>query len=160
MIIAFFESLKHLGHIWPLTLTRVYVGWIFLSAGIKKFKGGWLDSSIVVETVNKWIAGGTTHPTYTHFLQDYVVPHWKVFSYVLVGGEILVGAFLILGFIVRPMTLLAIFFSFNFMLAGASESVAFNQLLIVINVTMFIIGAGRAVGLDYYFYKRVRGIWW
>ena len=160
MFISFFESFKYAGHLWPIAILRVYVGVFFLRAGIEKIHSGFLEGPMLQDILNKWIQASSSHPQYVDFLQHWVLPHWQVFSHVVVFGEIFVGMSFILGLMVRPAAIAAIFMNFNFMLAAGSEAQVINTVLIVVNLTLLLVSAGRCIGFDYYFYKRVRGIWW
>jgi thiosulfate dehydrogenase [quinone] large subunit len=160
MIISFFESFKYAGHMWPVAILRVYTGIFFLRAGLEKVHNGFLDAPILQGILNKWIQAGSGHPQYVEFLQHWVMPHWQVFSHLVVFGEIFVGISFILGFMVRPAAITAIFMNCNFILAAGVEAQVINALLIAINLTLLLLSAGRCIGFDYYFYKRVRGIWW
>ena len=160
MLISFFESFKYAGHLWPIAILRVYIGCFFLRAGIDKIHNGFLDSPALTEILNKWIQAGAAHPNYVSFLKNFVLPHWQVFSHLVVFGEVFVGLSFIVGFMVRPAALVAIFLNLNFMMAAGLEAQVINGILVCVNLTLLLISAGRCIGFDYYFYKRVRGIWW
>jgi thiosulfate dehydrogenase [quinone] large subunit len=160
MIISFFESFKYIGHLWPVSLLRIFVGSIFLRAGLEKIHNGFLQNPVLQDILAKWSLAGTNHPSYAIFLHDWVSPHWKLFSHLVAFGEIFVGLSFILGFMVRPAAVIAIFMNINFMLAAGMEAQVVNTILIVVNLTLLLLSAGRCIGMDYYFYKRVRGLWW
>jgi len=168
MFISFFESFKYLGHLWPIALLRIYIGYFFLLAGISKVEKNYLHSPALTDQIQSWIAAGPHDEKYVHFLQTWVLTHWQVFSYLVVTGEIMVGVAFILGFMVRPAALVAIFLNWNFLLAGipANRKFQFRKIatsaaaFIAINLMFFFISAGRCIGFDYYFFKKVRGFWW
>lgn len=160
MIISFFESFKYIGHLWPIALLRIYLGYFFINAGIDKIHNGFLSQPVLQGILQKWIELGIQHQSYVHFLQDWVSPHWRLFSYLVIFGEVFVGMSFILGFMVRPAALVAIFLNINFLLASGAPGLIVNKVFIAANLTLYLVSAGRCVGLDYYFYKRVRGIWW
>lgn len=160
MIISFFESFKYLGHIWPIALLRIYTGMFFFNAGMHKLKSGFLESPQLTDILKKWIESGVMDPGYAIFIQNHVLTHWKIVSSLVVFGEIGVGLAFIVGFMVRPAALAAILMNVNFLLAAGNPAATTNKLFIMINLTLFLVSAGRCVGLDYYFYKKIRGIWW
>jgi thiosulfate dehydrogenase [quinone] large subunit len=72
----------------------------------------------------------------------------------------LVGVSFILGFLVRPMGVLAIAMSLHAVVMNRGIAVDFSKTLLAVNVILVWLGAGRCLGFDYFFYKRNRGIWW
>lgn len=160
MLLSFFESFKYLGHIWPIALLRIFIGYIFLNAGLDKIQMNYLTEPILQETLYRWMSQGIDNSMYTKFLQYVVLNNWQVFSYLVTFGEIAVGLSFIIGFLVRPAALAAIFMNYNFMMAGGLEAQTVNQILIAVNLMLFSVSAGRSIGFDYYFFKKVRKIWW
>ncbi|MDZ4676040.1 MAG: DoxX family protein [Oligoflexia bacterium] len=159
MLIAFLESMKYMGHLWPIALLRIYIGYYFLSESLTKFKSDFLEQSFLQDILQRWWVEGMPPETVT-FIQSWILPHWQIFNYVVVIGQLLVGIAYIAGFVVRPAAILAILLNSCFIVAGASEYLLTNKLLIAMHLTFLFIGAGRCFGFDYYFYKRVRGLWW
>lgn len=160
MIISFFESFKYLGHIWPVALLRIFTGLFFFNAGLAKLKSGFLQQPHILDTLQKWIDSGAMDPGYILFVQRYVMGHWQIFSSLVVFGELAVGAAFVLGFMVRPAALGAILMNVNFLMAAGQQAAPVNKAFLMINITLFLVSAGRCAGFDYYFYKRIRGIWW
>lgn len=160
MIISFFESIKYLGHLWPVCILRIWTGFYFLNAGLGKWSGQFLSEPKLLAIVNSWIENPAMAQGYRGFLEHWVIPHWQVFSYAVVIGEIAVGVSFILGFMVRPAALGGLLMNINFLFAAGMSSAAINKVFIVIHLTLFLLSAGRCLGIDYYFYKRVRGFWW
>lgn len=160
MLISFFESFKYVGHLWPVALLRVYTGWFFLSAGIHKVEQQFLTSPVLQTTIEKWISNGAVVQHYAPFLQNLVLTHWQVFSYLVVTSEIAIGLCYIVGFMVRPAALVAIFLNLNILMAGGPEVAMINKIFIAISACLFLLAAGRCVGFDYYFFKKIRGFWW
>ncbi len=160
MFISFFESFKYLGHLWPIALLRIYFGYVFLQAGIYKIKHDFLTTPALQTILDGWVKAAPHQDSYTQFLQNWVIPHWQVFSYMVVSAEVLIGICYILGFFVRPAAIIAIILNLNILLAGGAEVAAVNQVFIAVNAALLMVGAGRCLGFDYHFYKRIRGIWW
>ena len=158
MFISFFESIKYVGHLWPIALLRIYVGYFFLTSGISKIENHFLTSAALQTTIQSWIQSGNANERYLVFLQHAVLTHWQLFSYLVVTAEMAVGLSFILGFMVRPAALVAVFLNLNFMLAGGPDA-QISKIFAALNASLFLIAAGRCFGFDYYFFKKIRGFW-
>lgn len=139
-------------------LLRLVPGYLFLSAGIGKLRGGWLEGPGLKDTLEAWLNRGGTYTWYEGFLTGTVIPNHETFSYLLVVGEIGVGILLLLGFLVRPASLLGMVMSLNFLLAKGQDLVGFSveSLLLVILVTALLVNPGRSLGIDGFLYERLR----
>ena len=160
MVVSFLESIKFVGHQYPVAFLRIYTGYYFLDQALTRWQGDFLKyprlSAIIMESLPQ-----TDLPNwYANFLQYVVVPHWEFFAYFITYCEFLIGFSLLLGFLVRPICLVGIFLMFNFVFAGQSIGVELQKTYLVLFIVLFWIGAGRCLGFDYYFYKRYRGMWW
>ncbi len=149
-----------MGHLWPIALLRIYVGYFFLQAGVHRIEEGVLRNPLIQGSLQNWMS---THPQDHHFFvifQNWLLTHWQLTSEALVMAQIMTGICFIIGFMVRPAALVAIFLSLDFMTAVGSEAASLNKILIALNAALFLVAAGRCYGFDYYFYKRIRGLWW
>lgn len=160
MIIAYLESIKYLGLMWPVALLRIFMGYYFLEEAIGRINSGFLTNPVLQEVLRKWCDGSHGVPAYEGFIENFVLPHWQVFSHLAVFGGMAVGLSYIFGLMVRPASLVAILLSVNFLMATGPDTLILNKILIAINVMFLLSSPGRCLGFDYYFYKRVRGIWW
>lgn len=160
MFISFFESIKHVGHIWPIALFRIFVGYSFIKFALEKLHGQWLEQPRLSEAIVQWANNPGAHGGVHRVLAEWVVPHWQTFSYIVVFGELAVGVSFIVGFMVRPAAMGAILGTLVCMLAMGLDSRAYNMIYLASVIMLFLVSAGRCVGFDYYFYKRVRGYWW
>ena len=144
-----------------LAALRIYLGLIFLIAVVPKFSGdfaprlsGFLSSVSLTQT----------HPFYRAFLTTTVMPHLRVFAWLVKGGELLVAVSLIAGLATRLGALVALALTLNYMFAkGAwfwfpsSNDGAFA----VLALALIIARAGRTCGLDSYLARRwPRGPLW
>ena len=160
MFQAYFESIKYVGHLLPISFLRIFLGYFYLDLAFKDWKffnlgsGGLAD--LFVEALNK------THlpPWYRLFLSEQVIMHWQVFAFILIGLQFAVGLSYVIGYVVRPISIMAIFVCLNYLLLSHSDQEIFYKLLIACHVLLAWVGAGRCLGLDYYFFKRRRGVWW
>ncbi len=115
---------------------------------------------MLTEILSGWAELPGTSPSYHSFLHDWVIPHWQLFAYILTFGEMAIGISYVIGFLVRPASLAAMILLINIMLGQGPESYTIGEIYFAANAMIFMVSAGRCVGFDYYFYKRVRGIWW
>ncbi len=160
MLIAFFESIKYIGHQWPVAFLRVFLGYYYFNEGLQKIKNDFLTSPKLAEMISDGLAINLASAWYQVFLDNIVVYHWKTFSHLIVLSEILVGVSFLVGYLVRPMAVLGVVLSIHYLLLFRLEYEPFYKLLIVSHMVLAWIGAGRCLGVDYFFYKRNRGILW
>jgi thiosulfate dehydrogenase [quinone] large subunit len=144
-------NLKEKTYLWYVALLRIYIGYYFLQQGIRKFqrdfpKGDWIGRQIGD------LATVELYPWYKKFLLDYVVPHHELFGYLVMVGEILVGAGLLIGLLTRLSAAGGLFLVINYMLgigmARGGASLAQQQTFIVSLIVIILSNAGRTLGLD------------
>lgn len=127
-----------------LTLVRLYVGWTFLSAGLKKLTGpkpfdatGFLQGAIQKAGGEKPIVQGW----YGDFLQNVALANVEVFNVLVPWGELLAGIGLILGTLTTFSALMCLLMNFSFLLAG---TISKNPNLILLG--FFLLAAGANAG--------------
>ncbi len=144
---------------------RVYVGWIWLSAGWEKFtnEGGvWVGENAGV-AVKGFLTGAlakTTgaHPDvsswYASFIESVALPHAKLFSFLVTYGEIAVGLGLIVGLTTGVAALFGMVMNWSYLFAG---TVSINPMLILLELPLLLAWrvAGH-LGLDRYLFRRLR----
>jgi len=145
----------------PVALTlllRLVPGYLFLTAGINKIQNGWLSGGGLRPTLEGFISSGQPFDWYRSFLQDTVLGNETTFAHLLVIGEVAVGGLLLIGFLVRPASLVGIFLCLNYLCAKGSALVGFNveSLFLVILATCLLVNPGRSLGVDGYLYDRLR----
>jgi thiosulfate dehydrogenase [quinone] large subunit len=126
---------------WFWLLVRVYVGWEWLKAGWGKLGNPVWTGNKAGTALSGFLQGALAktagaHPDvagwYGSFLQHTVLPHAATWSYVVVWGEILVGAALILGIFTGIAAFFGGFMNLNYLLAGTVSS----------NPVLFVLGMG------------------
>ena len=129
---------------------RLYVGWIWLQAGIEKVqspvwtgtKSGVALTGFVTGALQKTLG---LHPDvqgwYATFLKDFVLPNSSLFSYLVAYGEVLVGIALILGFLTGTAAFFGGFMNMSFLLAG---TVSTNPILFLFELLLIL--AWRVAG--------------
>lgn len=144
-------------------LLRVYVGFIWLSAGWEKWQNpAWVGESAgtaVSGFLNGALAKTTgEHPDvsawYASFVQHVALPHATLFSYLVTYGEMLVGLGLIVGLFTGVAAFFGMTMNFNYLFAGA---VSINPLLVLLQLPLVLAWrvAGH-LGLDRYFFRKIR----
>ncbi len=123
---------------WIWLMLRLYLGWAWLSSGWGKLHGAaWTGEKagaaiigFVSEALKKT---GGPHPDvqwwYARFLENAVLPHAVFWSYLVSGGEVLVGTALILGVFTGIAAFFGSFMNVNYLLAG---TVSTNPILFAI----------------------------
>jgi thiosulfate dehydrogenase (quinone) large subunit len=154
------KNLKERTYLWYIALLRIYVGYYMLQQGIRKFqrdfpRGDWIGRQIGdLATID-------LYPWYKKLLVDYVVPHQELFGYLVMSGEILVGACLLLGFLTRVSAFVALFMLINYYLgpgmARGGATMAQQQTFIVALIIFLLSNPGRALGLDGLIFRGGKG---
>jgi thiosulfate dehydrogenase [quinone] large subunit len=144
-------NLKERTYLWYIALLRIYIGYYLSFQGIGKFqrefpKGDWIGRQIGD------IATLDLYPWYKSFLLSYVVPNRELFGYLVMVGEILVGACLLLGLFTRFSALVGLFMIINYYLgpgmARGGAPLAHQQTFIVALIIILLSNPGRTLGLD------------
>lgn len=160
MIFAFFESVKYVGHLLPVSFLRVFLGYYYLEIALEKFRGDYLLRPLLAGQIAEALPSLQNPIWYKSVLETMVIPNWQVFAFAILGFEFAIAISYLLGYVVRPMAILAMFLSINTLLIMGPQYSDLNKTFIAIHLLMAWAGAGRCLGLDYYFFKRRRGIWW
>ena len=139
-------------------LLRLFIGYSFLMAGWGKYRSDWLNPSPAVEplaaTLQKFIASPGGIPDWYHsIITNVVIPNAHLFGILICLGEILVGAFLIIGLCTRLAGLMGAFLCLNYLFATAHITIAFkleNEAFVLSCLLIMLAGAGRAWGADWF----------
>ncbi len=97
---------------------------------------------------------------YRLFLENMLIPNWQIFAFAILGFEFAIAISYLLGYVVRPVAILAVILSLNMLAISGPQYDDMYKTFVAIHLMMAWVGAGRCLGLDYYFFKRRRGIWW
>lgn len=160
MFVAFFESVKYVGHLLPISFLRIFLGYYYLDQALIHFRGDYLAFPRLASQIGEVLPSLQTANWYRQFLEGVVVPNWQIFAFVVVAIEFGIAISYILGYVVRPMALVGVLLSFNMLILAGPQMGDLYKTFIAIHLIMAWVGAGRCLGLDYYFFKRRRGIWW
>ncbi|RWZ60792.1 DoxX family protein [Halobacillus fulvus] len=125
-----------------LTIFRVYLGYAWLSSGIGKVFGGFETNGFIQGAIGK--AEGA-HPAvqgwWAAFLEQVALPNHELFAFLVMWGEVLVGAALILGLFTNLAALGGIMMNFAFLFSGTTST---NPQMVLL--AFFIIVAGMNAG--------------
>jgi thiosulfate dehydrogenase [quinone] large subunit len=128
---------------------RLVTGWMFLMESLGKLMNHWLDEPKLAGILEGWIRDGKPYGVYLPFLRGVVLPHAHLFSWLVVVGEMAVGAALLAGLLARPAAAAGALLVLNYML-GRGDGLAPNPTapMLFILITLFLTRPGRTLGLD------------
>jgi thiosulfate dehydrogenase [quinone] large subunit len=144
-------NLRERTYLWYLAVLRIYLGYYLLMQGVGKFqhdfpKGDWIGRQIGD------IATLEIYPWYKKILLEYVAPHHELFGYLVMIGEIAVGACLLAGLLSRFSALAGLFMMINYYLglgmARGGMLRAQQEIFIIILAIFVLAQPGRTLGLD------------
>ena len=160
MFVAFFESVKYVGHLLPISFLRVFLGYYYLQQAMNQFRGDFLMRPRLAAQIAEALPSLNVPHWYRVFLESMVIPQWQVFAFIILGLNFAIAISYLLGYVVRPMALIGMCLSFYMLVLSGPQFEDLYKTFIAIHFMMAWVGAGRCLGFDYYFFKRRRGIWW
>ena len=132
-------------------LLRIFVGLSFLVSGLQKWQ--WLGARQLANTVTRMAESqqGTGLENYGNVLLRTVVPHSVAVTWLVVGGEIVVGLLLTLGLLSRVVALYALVLNVAYLLGywhlGAQWQLL-NGAFLMMEAAFLMVGPGRTFGID------------
>ncbi len=160
MFVAFFESVKYVGHLLPISFLRIFFGYYYFQQALQKFNGDYLYKPRLASMIAEAIPHLSISSNYKQFAEWAFISHWQTSAFIIVGLEFAFAFSYIVGYVVRPVAILATLYSLNLFYLLGTQNDEFFRIFVAINIVFAWLGAGRCLGLDYYFYKRKRGLWW
>lgn len=160
MLVSFFESVKYVGHLIPLAFLRIFLGYLYFGSALAKFQGDFLNRPRLAAELTEALSTLQSPIWYKGWVENFVIPHWQPFAFVYVGIEFAIAFSYIFGYVVRPVALVAAVLAFNQLAFTMPGDEPFYRTLVAVHFTLAWVGAGRCLGVDYYFFKRRRGLWW
>jgi thiosulfate dehydrogenase [quinone] large subunit len=148
------------GHIVPVAFLRIFLGYYYFGQALELIRSEYLSKPLLAAHINEALARSVFNGFYQWILESLIVSQWEYFAGVLVTIYFAIGASYILGYLVRPIALLASFLALNSFFLGLPEQEIFFKVLLSVHIMLAWIGAGRCLGIDYFFYKKQRGLWW
>jgi thiosulfate dehydrogenase [quinone] large subunit len=140
-----------------LVILRLHLGVILLITDAGKMLRGNAPFSVEMLSFLQGYAMRNASAPYQHFLQQLVIPHATLFSYLVMVGELAASLCLLLGLGTRVGAAIAMFLFLNYMLAkgrlfwspdSEDAAVFFSALVCLLGA------AGRVLGIDAYLARR------
>ena len=146
------ELCKDGAYLLPL---RIFIGMGWLRASAEKIPDpGWYDGTALTAFLEEGLAGGhIVFPFYRTLIADVFLPNAGALGVIVMIGELLAGAAILVGLFTNAALLGGIFMNLNFILAGAPDPSAFYFL---IQVALFVGGIGAIAGVDTLLGRRVK----
>ncbi len=160
MVASFLESIRYVGHMWPLALVRIFIGFQAVSKVLEHVQTGYLDHPYISERLNLTEGPQIAFGIYFEVFKSLIQSQWYLMTYVLIILQLIVGLSYILGLGVRIASLIGMILSIHLYLFFEFASSPGEIYLFYIHLLFCLLGAGRCLGLDFYFYKSRRGIIW
>lgn len=142
-----------------LTVVRLYLGWMWLSAGWGKVTGEKFNAGgFLTGAVNNPVVkdGEPVFGWYVSFLDNFVIPNADLFSFMVSWGEVAVGLGLILGCLTTWAAFFAMVMNFAFMMAG-TISHSPTDVIMEIFIAVAGVNAGK-FGLDRWVMPYLKGL--
>lgn len=122
---------------WIWLLVRLYLGYAWLTSGLKKLTAEAWTGSEAGAAIQGFVGGALAKAEegkdvtgwYASFLEGFVLPNAKLFSYMVAFGEVLVGLGLILGLLTGIAAFFGGLMNASFLFAGTVSS---NPLLFIL----------------------------
>ena len=146
------ELSKEGAYLLPL---RLFIGMGWLRAFAEKVaEPGWHDGTVLAAFLEERLVGDhVVFPFYRALITDVFLPNASVLGWIVMIGQLLAGAAILLGLFTNAALLGGLFMNLNFILVGAPNPSAFY---FVIQVALFIGGTGAIIGLDALLGRRIR----
>lgn len=160
MLVSFFESIKYVGHLLPISFLRIFLGYFYFMDGINKFSNDFLIRPEIAAQISEWLPSSQAPDWYKISFNLYVIPHWQSLAFIVLALQLTIGVSYLIGFAVRPTAILAAILTFNLLYFSGPQFETLLKTFLAIHLVFAWVGAGRSLGFDYYFYKTRRGFWW
>jgi uncharacterized membrane protein YphA (DoxX/SURF4 family) len=135
--------------LWLLFPLRILVGVMLVLSGYAKFQGGWLHGTALLTIIDGWMQAHQPHAFFLPVVQT-ARAHPKIFGTLITGGELVIGASMVVGLFTRLTAVLGTVMLFSVALAaGQRLSPPGNAILMgAIMFTFILAPPGRVAGLD------------
>ena len=160
MILAYLESIKYVGHLWPVALMRIVFGYQYLMMMVEKVNKGYLEHAYISERLVLDSEQVFIPAFYFELVKSLVQTQWFLVTYILIAMELVIGISYIIGFGVRLAAIVGMILSMHIYLFFDFPTSPAHIYLFYTHFFFCLLGAGRCLGVDYYFYKSRRGLLW
>jgi thiosulfate dehydrogenase [quinone] large subunit len=146
---------------WFWTILRVYLGYQWLTAGWHKLTGDkpFDASSFIKGAIAKAVpaqpgAKPVVQAWWADFLKDFALPNIKLFNFLVLWGEILVGLALIVGFLTIFSATMGALMNFAFLMSGSTST---NPNLFALSFVIVLVGSATYYyGVDYFLMPKLK----
>jgi uncharacterized membrane protein YphA (DoxX/SURF4 family) len=149
-----FSERTYLWHVVPL---RLWIGYYMLQQGWNKYNRDFPHADWIGRQIGD-LAKIDLYPWYKQFLIDTVAPNSVLFGNLVMTGEILVGACLILGLLTRWSAIVGLFMMANYFfgpgMARGGAPLAQQETFAVAFLLFILSNPGRTLGLDGLLFRR------
>lgn len=160
MFIAFFESVKYVGHLLPISFLRIFLGYYYLEHAMLKYQGDFLTRPRIADQMAEWLPSSHAPDWFKLFASNQMIPHWQTVAFIVLGLEFAIAISYIVGYVVRPVAVVGVLLCMMMLFVSGPASEDLFKTFLAIHLILGWVGAGRCLGFDYYFFKRRRGLWW
>lgn len=141
-----------------LLLLRLYIGYLFLTAGWDKWVAdpSFTTGEALSAFLQKGLVESQPGSISAALIQSYFIPNAKALAWLVVVGELCVGAALLTGTATRIACVVGIFMNVNFLVVthGTFQTFDNNIFFILIQLALLASAAGRFMGIDYFLSKK------
>ena len=154
------ESLRYVNHLWPIVILRMYVSYFFFSSHYEMLSNNFREQPKLSALIDEHLYGSNAPEWIQSFFVNYVQENWVFSSSLMINLEWLLGFLFLVGFLNRPGAVVGMIYLYtvSFILSPVDAACALS--IGVILFVLLLFGSGRVGGLDYFFYKRKRGLLW
>lgn len=145
-----------------LAVLRTLVGLTWIYSVSHKLSGDFIDRR-VLELLTIYASGAHSSdpcgcfpstpffPWYAGFLQNVVIPSYKIFGWLVLFGELAAAIFLLLGLLTNIGAVISIFMNVNYYLAAgwlSSSDAVLNLLMIALGAIILLSREAKSFSLD------------
>jgi len=154
------ESLRYVNHLWPIVILRMYVSYFLFSSHYEMLSNNFREQPKLSALIDEHLYGSNAPEWIQSFFVNYVQENWVFSSSLMINLEWLLGFLFLVGFLNRPGAVVGMIYLYtvSFILSPVDAACALS--IGVILFVLLLFGSGRVGGLDYFFYKRKRGLLW
>lgn len=154
------ESLRYINHLWPVLIPRLYMSYFFFSRYYDKFNADFLHQPKLSAAIDEFLYLSEPPAWIQSLFVDYAQENWSLAAGLIMNIEWVLGLLFLIGFLNRPGALFGMFFLYTMsFIASPVEQLQFLPIIIIL-MALTVFGSGRVGGVDYFFYKRQRGLVW
>ena len=122
MLAAFIESVKYVGHLIPVAFLRIFIGYYYLQQALFKFNSDFLARPRLAAQIADVLPTLDQPMWYKFLIEKLVIQHWQGFAFVILGLEFAIAISYLLGYVVRPVAMLGIVMSLNYLILFGTGS--------------------------------------